>query len=427
MDNRRLYLLLGTVAVLLLVFFIFTRPKASKFNWRETYLEAQKDPYGSYVLHQLLSSYYADHTFKEIGEKVAAELPARTSNPASYVLLGEGMYLDSTDVARLLQFVRNGNQAFLASKTIPFDLMFDLYYEECNGQFWDDYSYIEDSLVTVNFFHPDLRQQGGFQFEYVYRHQPEVYSWNFIEHIYFCENEKGLKPLGFLDSMRVNFVQVPYGDGSFFLHTNPLVFTNFHLLDTQGLAYASRVFSHLPAGTIYWDKVSRVDETIGRRHNDRLANKPTRRFSSDSPLKYILAQPPLAWAWYLGLLLGLAYLLFHAKRRQREIPVLAAKRNTSMEFLATIGSLHFMKQDHKKLALQKTKLMLAYIRERYHLGTHELDETFVSRLSERAEVPNSLIRRILQQRQAIHTASRISEKELIDYHQAMDQFYKQCK
>ena len=427
MDNRKLYYLFGTVALVLFLFFLFTRKKAETFSWQETYLESDKDPYGSYLLRKLMPTYFPDNTFKVIDTKVADQLPAITSKPTSYILLGEAMYFDSIDVAQLLQFVENGNSVFFASKTMPYDLMFHIYYEECNGQFWEDYSHVEDSTVRMNFYHPNLVREQGFDYSYIYRHQAELYRWHFIDSMYFCQNENGLQPLGYIDSLGVNFARAKYGVGYFYLHTNPVVFSNLQLLEEIGVDYVNQVFAHLPKGTVYWDEVSRVDEAIGRRRNDLLANNPNRGLSADSPLQYVLAQPSLAWAWYLGLALALTYLLFHAKRKQRIIPVLEAKRNSSMEFLATVGSLYFIQQDHRKLAMQKTRLFLVFIRDRYNLSTADLDEQFVARLASRAEVPVSLLNTILEQRKFIKAASSITEKALIRYHVLIDQFYKTCK
>ncbi len=98
-----------------------------------------------------------------------------------------------------------------------------------------------------------------------------------------------------------------------------------------------------------------------------------------------------------------------------------------MEFISTIGSLYFMRNDHKKLAQQKMKLFLAYVRERYHLPTSQLDEEFVQKLTAHSEIPVTIINQILLFNKNIKSSTHVSEKTLIDFHVEMDKFYKNCK
>ena len=233
--------------------------------------------------------------------------------------------------------------------------------------------------------------------------------------------------IGTLNDSLPIFARVAYGDGYFYLHTIPLVFTNIQLLDEEGLEYANRTFSHLQAGPIYWDDYSRVSEWMGRRRNERQYYSASRQLSTESPLQYILGQPPLAWGWYLLLSLGLLYLLFRAKRKQRIIPVLEPNTNTSLEFLSTIGRLYFMQNNHKQLALQQMKLWQSYLRERYLLQTRDMDSAFVEKLAHKSEISKEVINKILLLYRNISSSTFVSENTLIDFHRLLDNFYKNSK
>ena len=94
-----------------------------------------------------------------------------------------------------------------------------------------------------------------------------------------------------------------------------------------------------------------------------------------------MAQPALATAlWLLLALVGLI-LLFESKRRQHSIPVRAPLRNTSLDFVKTIGRLYFQRKDNRNLAIKMTNHWLEYIRSRYTLPTSKLDGEFEKRLS----------------------------------------------
>ncbi|MEM1321463.1 MAG: DUF4350 domain-containing protein [Bacteroidota bacterium] len=428
MKDKRPYYIFGTAAILLLAFFIFFGSKNKKYNWTETYREKTKDPYGTYIIHELLKNYNPDGRFEDIRESVRRELPTSTNEPASYVFIGEGLYLDTSDVNRLLAFVDNGNTAFISSKSIPYDLMYYIYPETCDDNFyWEDYDIVDDTTVTMELVHPQFETSQSLDIAYLDRNRVRRYEWAYIDSVFFCEEPFSPAELGYFDGEYINFCSFKHGKGTVYLHTTPLAFTNIRLLEKEGKDYAAQVLSHLEKGPIYWDNYSRIDEEVSRRRNQSSSGSGGSRLSTEGPLKYVLSQPPLAWAWYLTLALTLFYLLFRTKRRQRVIPVLEPNANTSMEFISTIGSLYFLRNDHKKLSRQKMKLFLAYIRERYHLPTNQLNDEFVNRLVAHSEVPKSVIEQILLYYKNIKNAASVTEKTLIDFHIEMDKFYKNCK
>ena len=125
--------------------------------------------------------------------------------------------------------------------------------------------------------------------------------------------------------------------------------------------------------------------------------------------------------------MALLYMIFGARRRQRIIPVLEPNTNTSLEFISTIGRLYFIQNNHRKLALQKVKLFQAFIRQRYHIQSARADDDFFNKLALRSEVNIDLIRKIYLLSGNINNSSIVSENTLIELHQLMDRFYKNCK
>jgi len=216
----------------------------------------------------------------------------------------------------------------------------------------------------------------------------------------------------------------PYGDGAFYLQTSPIAFTNLYQTKKQGQTYTEIIMAHLPTETIYWDEFSNVPAAIGRNKNWANNDPLTPR---EGPLDYILSQPPLAWAWYLLLSLGLLYLLFRAKRRQRMIPVLAPNRNTSLEFISTIGRLHFTGKNHRRIALQQMDLLESFIRSKYKLSTQDKTETFIKNLSRIAEIEEALLAKMFLIQKNIKSSKFTTDKTLIELHKLTDYFYKNCR
>ncbi len=409
-------------AILMLLF----RGPSQRFDWRETYDEESRQPYGAYVIFQLLNGYFPDASVTVLRDSLRGLLPEERE-PASYVFIGEALFMDSMDIRTLLHFVKAGNLAFISSKTIPHQLMNHLYSEECDDIYWEDYAMHYDTGTSLNFEHESLRADTAYPYEYLARQEARPYSWSYIEQSYFCGQDEGLAPIGMMNDSLANFARLRYGEGYFYLHTTPLAFSNIQLLNEKGLQYANRAFSHLQPGPIYWDRYSRVPEWMGRQVNNRSDYLAHRELSKESPLQYILGQPPLAWAWYTLLALGLLFLAFRAKRKQRIIPVLEPNTNTSLAFLSTIGRLYFIQNNHKQLALQQMKLFRAFLWERYLMQSRELDNAFMERLAHRSEIPKETIEKIILLYKNIRNSSFVSENTLIDFHRLLDGVYKNCK
>jgi len=429
MTDKRPFIIFGIAALFILIFFSVSRTKGARYNWNEQYDEESKQPYGTFIIYEMLQEYFPNKKVHTIKESLTDNLPTDTlSINNNYVFVGEGMYMDSANVQSLLQFVARGNNAFISSKTIPYDLMFDVYYEECDNNYWDDYGIMKDTGAVLNLTHQDLNRPAGYEYQYVHYRKIKPYSWNYIDSIYFCDETHSFVELGFINDRYVNFAKKEYGNGTFYLHTNPIAFSNIQLLDEQGIDYAGKVFSHLPEGSIYWDRFSKVSLGVARRKNQQYSgNRNNREIAGGGPLKYILSQPSLAWAWYTCLAMAILYLIFKAKRKQRIIPIAESNVNTSMDFISTIGTLYFIQNDHKKLAIQKMKLFLAYIRDRYYIPTSDLDDTFVKKVVAKSEIPESSILKIIDVYQYIKAGAVINESKLIEFHQLMEHFYKNCK
>ncbi len=435
MSNRSLPLLVLLAVVLLgAVFYYFYESTQPKFDWQEAswnkkaYRERNDQPYGTKIAYRLLESYFPGKTLTKITRNVADELPKDTLSGRNYVFVGEALYLDSLSTSRLLEFVAAGNTAFISSKTIPFDLMFHLYYSECNEVGWDDYATTTDTFAKLSLVEPPLKDDPVFY--YAFQNQKQDYGWHYIPDVYFCSDQPQ-RPLGYVNDSVVGFAEFPFGQGRFLLHTNPIVFSNFSLLRAETHAYVEGAWSQLQAGDIWWDDLSQVPEAVARRRNRGTRGSG---LEEEHPLTFILQQPALAWAWYLLAGMAGAWLFFRAKRRQRIIPILPKNENSSYEFISTIANLHFREKDYQSQSGQQMKLFLTQMRERYGviaaIDTVNLlprtDDEFFRRLASLSEVPEHQIRDIFTRYAAI-VRYEPTEQMMVDLHLAMEGFFKRAK
>jgi hypothetical protein len=199
-----------------------------------------------------------------------------------------------------------------------------------------------------------------------------------------------------------------YGLGKIYFHTQPQVFTNYHLL-SGNIEYASKVLSYLPIRKTVWDNYY----------------KPY-RFINQSPMRYVLSQPPLQSAYYLMLLTLLLYFVVESKRRQRVITVLKPLVNRSLQFVKTIGSLYFNQKNNTDLARKKIIYFKEFLRERYYLSTISLTEEYVVLVSKKSGLPIDMVQSLFEIMELYQTTPAVSDHGLIDLNRRMELFYKQC-
>ena len=427
MRSKNFFFLAVVVIMVSLLIYLISTNGGQAYTWKENYKERSKGPYGLAVVFKLLKAQAKTESFTLLKKRIQKVLPTEPSEKSNYVFVGAGQYLDSADVQTLLKFVYNGNDAFISTQVLPFRLMSKLYPKTCKKDRWENMNYYQDRGVEANFLHPDLRQKKAFDFTYRTTSPDSIYDWHFFDRGYFCDDPDGFVALGQINKSKTNFVRIRYGSGHFYLHTNPLFFTNLFMINQSGKAYAEAALGHLSAGPVYWDCTSKVDRAVAENMNDDSQGRPRRDFNRPSPLSYVLSQPPLAWAWYTLLGTTLVYFLFRIKRRQRIIPVLPSNKNNSLAFIRTIGRLYFLQNNHRQLVLQKMKLFLQFVRDRYKIQTRELHEDFVYQLSIKSEIKVEKIQKILDSYRAIDFSPEIQERILADFHQQIESFYKNCK
>ncbi len=374
----------------------------------ENYDPDSRQPYGTSVIKEFLQSYFPGDRFKPIDQNLASGLTPATKG--SYIFIGSAFDPDSLDLAALMAFIRRGNDAFIAAGKFTPDLLTFL------SPFMPAHGVMIDSAVSLNYFHTGLKAATGQRYTYVYRNESRLSFWAYLDSI---DSMPGSLPLGYIEPDFLNFAKLPYGDGNVYIHTTPIIFTNYHLLSPQAQEFTEKTLAHLREGDLLWDNYLHQRKSRG-------SVPPVRSFSA-SPLQYILSQPGLQWSWYLLLSLTGLFLLFRAKRQQRKIPVVAANTNSTMEFIETVGSLYFQQKDHSGLIRQKMNLFLSYIRNRYRLSTQTTDQHFIRQLSDRSQLPYREVQTIFDQYDRLKNAEEISHNMLIIFHLSIQRFYKKSK
>ncbi|WP_300565569.1 DUF4350 domain-containing protein [Flavobacterium sp.] len=342
--------------ILLMVGMVIIDAKTRKpIDWSPTYSTKDKIPFGLYVFNQEINTFFKGQKIEKINvtpyefllDKFDSDSLVNTYKiKGTFLNINSYSDLDNQSVQELIYFASHGNTVFISAKDMPTSLL--------------------DSLKL------ELTSE--------FKYKDSIYNWvankklgnkkykitEGIGNNYFSKIDTlNTTVLGYQsgDSTRVNFIRVKYYYGEFLLHTQPAAFTNFHLLKANHHEYAEKVLSYIPKGNIYWETKGQNGEVI-----------------SESPMRYIMSQPALKWAWWLFLIGMLIFMIFNAKRKQRIVPIKDPLPNTTIDFIKTIGNLYYMEGDHDNLIDKKIIYFLERIRNEYLIDTSNLNEDFIQRL-----------------------------------------------
>lgn len=414
-KNHKLIIALFIGLGIVLVLYFTVNQTGKGYQWTETYKTSSDQPYGTLFIRQLLERHKPHQKFIFNDKKPLHLLLDSVDNKTKtdYVFIGQDIILDDADRQALLNFIYSGNDAFISVVYLPYDIVDSIYISECDQEIFLDEN--EMLSANLNFFNTNLATERGYSYRYRFGKADQPYFWNTLNPDFFCDSIQLVQPLGYIQPDQVNFFRFSHGTGHLYIHTNPLVFTNYFLTKPDKAEYASSVFSYLHADAMIWDEFSKL-------------NLPTKNNAPEmSPVSYILQQDSLRYAWWLMLAAAVLYTLFAAKRRQRIIPVLEEKSNTSLEFIKMISGLHFQNGNHHDIARKKMKYFFYFVRSKYGLQAQHLNDAYMTKLAEKSKVELHHLQLIAHEFSHVERQDNYHARKLIYLHQALDKFYKQCK
>jgi hypothetical protein len=293
----------------------------------------------------------------------------------------------------------------------------------------DGLNSIEDSIVNVCLLKPDSFTYKTGYFSYFSKNKSPI-KWNYFDEKTFEAAQFNYPTIPFSKINKyTNGIAIKIGNGNLFIHAAPILFTNIELQNESAKNYNMKVLSMLRKGDIFWDNYNRttkwkakLNENWNGDSNNSSDNKVVK-----TPLQYILSTPALAWAWKSLLAMGIIFLLFSAKRRQRVIPILAKNTNTSLQFIQNIGRMYFNEQNHNALSKTQFKQWQWFVRERYGLFTTDLSSTdFQDRLSQKSNIALTEIQHLISAGQYMENYAT-GQSNLINFHNDLEKFYHRCK
>lgn len=410
-----------------LVMVIFTSGCAGCWtSWAETYRYDKDQPFDLFVLYELLEARPEGLVYVEDSLSVLKNVGANAGN---YVFVGNYAYFNEKSVTDLLDFVERGNTAFIAAYDLPEDLATHLFGDDCYYNFYND----EERMLSEAYDTLTLQlttSDREFELYNIYNYEPYQKHTTYLNGGMLCDEEIDNEVIGTFGESYINFTRLNWGEGNFYFHTNPVFFTNYYLVDSLQHDYAEASLAVLGEGPVYWDEASRVPPSVARQRNQQNARNNQGSYgggrnllTGNEALSYIQEQPPLALAWYTLLLTTLLYVIFRGKRRQRIIPVIHRRENSSKRFIDTISRLVFQKGHHLALARQELASLRFHLQERYGVRWRE-NEPPPENLAELLGTPEELTSRALIEIRIVQNRKHLEDHELMRFYRAIEPLYK---
>nr|WP_321243447.1 DUF4350 domain-containing protein [uncultured Psychroserpens sp.] len=395
--SRTLKIYVGLLILLFVGIIAIEFSTPAPVNWQKTYNETHTIPYGTFIFYEELINLFPESKVEEVKvtpyeffDDYYTWEDSTYLTTGTYVVIDEYPNLDNTSAQELLDFASHGNDIFISSNYFPDRLLDSLGFDTQN-------EYTFKGKAEFTFTNPVFESDS-------------ISVEKGLNNIYFSKidtlNTTVLGHQKFDDETYTNFIEVPWGSGSFYLHVQPVAFTNYHLLKKDNRKYASSVMSYIGDDTIFFD-----------------SRNKSRKKLNNSPMRFILSQPALRWAWYIVLLATILFLIFNAKRRQRIVEVKVPLKNTTVDFTKTIGNLYYETKDHDNLIEKKITYFLEYIRRVYYLDTQILDDKFVKNLSLKSGKDNDDVKKLINQIVYLKAKTRCNEGDLLRLSKAIEDFY----
>ncbi|QMU63962.1 MAG: DUF4350 domain-containing protein [Flavobacteriaceae bacterium] len=386
----KIYIGILLAAVALIIYMEMAKPVP--VNWFPSYAAKHKIPYGTYILKNELASMFKN--IKEI--KVPPFIYLNdTTTAGTYFFLNEYIHFDKAEQKKLLDFVARGNDVFISSTHIHIDTLnietdpiVTFEYTEkfklkiVNKNLNNDVYEFNRPAPIINFSKVDTAKTTALGNIYVY--------------------DKDDKPV----AEGLNFIKHVHGKGAIYLHTFPLAFTNYNMLTDDNYLYTANLVSYInDEKPLLWDAYYKAGKT-----------------TIQSQMHYILSSKNLKYAYYTALMAIVFFIIFKGKRDQRFIRVIKPLQNQTLAFTKTIAGMYYENGDHKNIAYQKINYFLEYIREKLHIPTVVINESFYKHLAQRSNNTYDATVMLFTKIKTIQSQEYISKEQLIALNTLIEKF-----
>ena len=370
-KERLLYILLGVLFVTYVVVEYYS-PKP--IDWTVTFAEKDKNPYGGFILYERM-----DDIFPE--KSVSFHTLYESKDSSEHLLiLTTNFDPSAADIEAMFNILDQGRTILIAAQVFS-------------------QGFLDALEIEMNFHALDVIAEDSVNIKMGNR--------DFYFPATFVTSSFGADTTGLWDVHAIAdepvIISKNYPQAKLILGTVPLAFTNFGLLKNNNSVLIEEALKNIPFGHVNFNRFYQAGK-----------QEPS------TPLRYVMSQAPLKWAVYLTILSLLLYLAIGSRRLQRAIPVLDPNKNTTLEFIKTIGGLYHREANHKNAAMKIINHFTKALAAKYYI--HTINDTSYKILAAKSGVPLEEVIKTFDFIQGVKQSSRLSEGTLKQLYDKVNMF-----
>ncbi|MBK9256149.1 MAG: DUF4350 domain-containing protein [Saprospiraceae bacterium] len=349
--DKGLKILIALLLSAIVLLFIIQHNASEQIDWSPNFKTSSKSPLGLYILDREMENLFP-YTNIERWHKSFYEYydgyEDDTYIDQSIIIINHSFYVDKASADKLFNFVQAGNHVFISAWDIDPVILDTLRLEIMD---YSDSDSIELSILSEKVpqdINEKIKIFKGACFDV-----DSTETFNILGQA--CTEAEGYSK---------NYIQVPFGKGTFLLHLEPAIFTNYGLLKENYFKHTEAIFSFLSQKNIIWLLQGQSDGDV-----------------STSPLRFIRSKPMLNMAWNLLIWGLILFMIFNAKRKQRIIPEIVPPVNSTTDFVKTISNLYAQEGSTRELMDKMIIYTLERIRSAWMVPTDKLDKEFERKLT----------------------------------------------
>jgi len=401
-----LFVLLGVAISMLVITGISNnKNKKKRLDERITLRKQDKIPYGTWVARNSLEYLFprAEISSNRYMPGYWRSINADDSNQV-LIIIADRLDADTYEMEDLVKFAKEGNDVFISARYISAAADKIL---NCSSSSFDL------NIVSVEELSKNMEislSKPPFTSPLTYSYPGKTFSTYFTD----LDTMK-TEVLGTDNRGRPNFIHLKAGTGNFFVHLEPLAFSNYFLLHKNNISYYEKLMSLLQARAkkVAWDEYFLTKR-----------NSSNKQVKKSGWLSVFMKYPAFRAALLTAIATLLLFVLLEMRRKQRTIPVIKKPKNDSLDFVKTIGRLYFEKGDHHNLCRKMAAYFLEYVRANFKIPTGILDDGFIHSVHVKSGVEKQEIQKIVDFIRYLEENKIISSQQLAAFHQNLESFYQ---
>ena len=384
MNKKFLIFIVG----FLVLVFLLELSAPSTFVWDPTFSHYDKQPFGCAVFDSLMKkSVPAGY---EVTRKTLSQLErdGYGKKPHAFLIQSIDFNPSPTDLRALDRLLKAGNKVFIATSSIDPDSLYPDLQLTISGQYGFSPMQVKASIENQEIPYDTLVwcRQSPYQNKkyciYSAMSGDKVDVDKPAKYDILVKNRQTDDYTDRVDSYWVpRVVRIQRGKGELFFSCEPLLLTNYGILDEQANGLVFRLMSQFRGLPIVRTE----------------AYTPQAEINEETPLRFWLQNEPLRWAIYLTLGGLLLFCMFYARRRQRVIPVVEEPANRSLEFVKLIGTLYHQKHINRDLLQKKYSYFGETLRRMTMIDVEDVEsrKENIAQIAIRTGMPEAEVRMIL--------------------------------